>query len=128
MSQLNTKQEKAIEALLEYPTLSAAAIAAGVDRKTIRRWMGLPEFRRRLRESRDLVYEHAMARLTSQANNAVTVLSAAMLAQPLKGKEVTPLQAKAAAKLLSLAKTVRLEDVDELHARLSELLERYDKR
>ncbi|MEN6335970.1 MAG: hypothetical protein ABFE01_17080 [Phycisphaerales bacterium] len=114
--------------MLEYPTLSAAAIAAGVDRKTIRRWMGLPEFRRRLRESRDLVYEHAMARLTSQANNAVTVLSAAMLAQPLKGKEVTPLQAKAAAKLLSLAKTVRLEDVDELHARLSELLERYDKR
>jgi hypothetical protein len=72
---LGRKQEQAIAALLEKPTLGEAATAAGVDEKTLRRWLALPDFLAAYRQARAQVVEASIARLQQASGQAVDALT-----------------------------------------------------
>jgi hypothetical protein len=48
---LSRKQEQAIACLIQHPTIAATASAAGIDEKTLRKWMRLLAF-----EESDIVF------------------------------------------------------------------------
>lgn len=50
---MTPKQEKALAALLTYPTKEKAAAAAGISSKTLRRYLEDPEFQERYRAAFD---------------------------------------------------------------------------
>ena len=53
---LNAKQTKALECLLLYPTMQDAAKAAGIDVKTLRRYLQTPEFQNAYKQAtRDII-------------------------------------------------------------------------
>jgi transposase-like protein len=71
---LSRKQEQAIAALLEQPTLEAAARAIGVADVTLWRWMKQPEFANEYRTARRQVLETALAQLQQTARAAAEAL------------------------------------------------------
>src|SRR3712207_4332652 len=75
---LSRKQEQAIGALLQHPTLTAAAEAGGVDARTLRRWLADPLFKQSYRMARRQVVEHAVGRVQEVAGRAVETLQAAL--------------------------------------------------
>lgn len=91
---LSAQQRKAVEALMTHATVTAAAEAAGVTRKTIYRWKDQPEFVAALRQAeRDATAELSRA-LQRLSRSAIQVLSDAMrpgekMAHRLRGSEVT---------------------------------------
>ena len=72
---LTRKQEQAIAALLQAPTLKKAAAACGVAEKTLRRWMQLPGFITAWRGARRQAFEAAVAELERHALRAVRTLA-----------------------------------------------------
>lgn len=73
-AKLGVKQLAAIEALLTFATRKDAAQAAGVDRKTLQRWLANPTFAAELRAAESAVMDEASRRLLSIANDALTVI------------------------------------------------------
>jgi hypothetical protein len=71
---LTAKQERAITALLEHPTIVEAAAAADTDERTLRRWLALPVFLAAYRQARLQVVEASIARLQRASGAAVTTL------------------------------------------------------
>ncbi|HUU98415.1 MAG TPA: hypothetical protein VM487_21995 [Phycisphaerae bacterium] len=70
---------RAVAALLTEPTIGAAAKAAGVSERTLRRWLAdVPEFGAAYRAARRGVFDSAMAQLQIAATEAVGVLVRAM--------------------------------------------------
>jgi transposase-like protein len=73
--QLTFNQQRAVAALIENPTIAAAARQTGVNERTIRRWLNEnPDFRDELREMRQQYLVHAATRLQSTASRAVQTL------------------------------------------------------
>jgi hypothetical protein len=68
------KKEAAIAALLTQKNHEEAARAAGIDLKTLKRWMRLPEFIEEYRRVRWEVAEHAYARVQQNTPAAASVL------------------------------------------------------
>lgn len=60
---LTSKQERAIDALLQGETLSQTAQTVGVDRSTIHRWSAQPEFAASLNRRRLAMRDASMSRL-----------------------------------------------------------------
>src|SRR2546429_9717810 len=56
---LSTKQELALQAVISHPTLKEAALAAGISKTTLCRYMQDEAFARRLREARRDAVLHA---------------------------------------------------------------------
>ena len=56
------RQEKAIIALLNQPTMKEAAEAAGISEVTLWRWLQQPEFRASYMEARRVAVQRAIAR------------------------------------------------------------------
>lgn len=56
---MTPKQNKALQALLTHPTKSAAAAAAGIDEKTLRKYLADPEFQ--------AAYKSAFSNLVDEA-------------------------------------------------------------
>jgi hypothetical protein len=73
-SQLSRKQEQAIAALLELPTIDRAADKVGVSEKTLRNWLKVPEFLTAYRDARRQVVEESVALLQRLAAVGVTAL------------------------------------------------------
>jgi hypothetical protein len=71
---LTRRQEAAIAALLTAPTLADAAAAAGVSHRTLKRWIGVPEFSASYRQARRQVVEVVIGRLQQIAAQAVKTL------------------------------------------------------
>lgn len=71
VSELTPKQQRAIEALVQGKTNQEAAAAAGVNRKTITRWLQQPEFQTALRTAQHAAYDEAMADLAATSRLAV---------------------------------------------------------
>jgi hypothetical protein len=71
---LSRKQEEAVAALLQHPTLRRAAAAAGVDEKTLRKWLKLPAFLIAYRAARRQVVEAAIGHLQRATAAAVKAL------------------------------------------------------
>ncbi len=71
---LTRKQDGAIAALLSAPTVAAAATAAGIGERTLRRWLRDSAFVAAYRDARRKVVEAAVARLQNVAYEAVDAL------------------------------------------------------
>src|SRR5215213_4857777 len=67
-------QDRAIVALLNEPTLEAAAAAVGISDVTLWRWLKQPEFKTRVREARRAMVEGAIGRLQQATTEAVDAL------------------------------------------------------
>ena len=72
---LTAKQIKGLEALLEGANIQDAATAAGVNRKTIGRWLNDPAFWKLYQFNSRRVLELAARRLTGKLDAAVGLLS-----------------------------------------------------
>ena len=57
---LTPLQDKAVEAILQQPTLARAAAAVGVNERTLRRWMEEPVFRDAVQAARRAAFGQAM--------------------------------------------------------------------
>jgi hypothetical protein len=71
---LSRKQDEAIAALLSAPTIKEAAAAVGVDEKTVRRWLGEPDFAAAFRDARRQIVEEAITRAQQSTVEAVATL------------------------------------------------------
>ena len=109
---MERKQKLAIVALLQQPTVEAAAKAVGVADVTLWRWMQQPEFTERYRAARRQVLEQAIAQLQRASSEAVETLrrnlsctvasvevraALAIIDQAVKGAEVLDLETRIAA-------------------------------
>lgn len=72
------RQERAIVALLEQPTVEAAARVAGIGTVTLGRWMKRPDFQERFREARGRILDSTVLRLQNASGEAVEALRRAM--------------------------------------------------
>ncbi len=119
-AKLDRKQELAIVALLQEPTVEAAAQRAGVSPVTLWRWMQQPEFTERYRAARRQVLEQAIAQLQQASGEAVETLrrnltctvasvevraALAIIDQAVKGAEVLDLETRIAALETKAAET-----------------------
>lgn len=78
MSGLTSKQLRAVEAIACADTISEAAIACGVHRCTLHKWLTLPEFAAALEETQREARARAVRRLSSALDRAAqTVISLA---------------------------------------------------
>jgi hypothetical protein len=73
-TKLTRRQEQALLALLRRPTICGAAKLAGVDERTVRRWLQLPAFIAAYRACRRQLVEAALGRLQKSAAKAVKAL------------------------------------------------------
>jgi hypothetical protein len=71
---LGRKKELAIAALLQQPTILAAAQVVGIEECTLRKWLELPEFKTAYRKARQRVLEAAIGRLQQVTGDAVEAL------------------------------------------------------
>jgi predicted transcriptional regulator len=114
------RQEKAIIALLNQPTMKEAAEAAGISEVTLWRWLQTPDFRSSYMEARRVAVQRAIARTQAATTEAVETLREVMNDQTAKGSE----RIAAAKAILDYAlKGIELEDhemrLQELEARLA---------
>src|SRR5262245_10393307 len=80
-SKLPRKQEAAIAALLDAPTVVAAAARVGIGEKTLRRWLQERSFAAAYRSARRQSVELALARLQQVAAEAVGTLQTNLRAE-----------------------------------------------
>src|SRR5437764_9980785 len=114
------RQEKAIIALLNQPTMKEAAEAAGVSEVTLWRWLQNADFRSSYMEARRLAVQRAIARTQAATSEAVETLREVIRDKSAKGSE----RIAAAKAILDYAmKGVELEDyeqrLEELEAKLA---------
>lgn len=72
--ELNEKHVRAIEALLQEPTVSAAAKKAGVGQATLFRWLNDPQFAGAYKAARGRILEGTLTSLQSTSVDAVKCL------------------------------------------------------
>ena len=71
---LSRKQEQAIIALLQMPTIGEAAKAAGIGESTLGRWLQNDEFQERYREAKRQAVAQAVTRLQQVCSEATEAL------------------------------------------------------
>lgn len=76
---LSPRQEQAIAAMLSEQTLPKAAEAAGVNVRTLHRWLRLPEFAAAYRSARRETFAQAIALTQRYAALAVNTLAKVMM-------------------------------------------------
>lgn len=72
---LSVKQRAAVDALLAHGDQTQAARAAGVNQRTLRRWMHEPDFAAALTQAQDTVLDKVTADLVRAAGGAVALLA-----------------------------------------------------
>jgi hypothetical protein len=113
-SKFERKKEVAIAALLTQKNHEEAAHAIGIDLKTLKRWLRLPEFTKDYRRARWEVVEQACARAQQNTGTAISVLLKLMV----ESATPAPVRARAALGILDIARQAL--DFD-LETRVSEL-------
>jgi hypothetical protein len=109
------QQEAAIVALLTAPTLTEAALQAGISEPTLRRWLQRDDFQTAYREARRALMSQAMARLQQVTGTAITTLEAIMG----DAEATSSSRVSAARAVLELA--VRVAELGDLEARVTAL-------
>jgi hypothetical protein len=112
---LSGKQEQALIALLTEPTVEAAAAKAGMNARTLFRWLNDPPFVAAYREARRQAVQHATGRLQQAASDAVTTLQGVMTDTTAPA----PARVTAAKSVLELA--VKAVEIEDLMARIEAL-------
>ena len=118
------KQEQAISALLNEPTIEAAAKRIGVGETTLWRWLQIPSFQEQYRQAKRRVVEHAITQLQSACGEAV-----ACLREVMGDREATDSSRVSAARavLEQSIKTVELDDLNGRIAALESILEHKER-
>ncbi len=114
-NKLKAGQERAVLALLETPTIAAAAKQVGVDESTLRRWRGEPEFGRALEEARREAFGAALLRIQGGIGKAVAALLGI-----LEEEQAKPQERISAARIL-LDQAHRAEEALDVRQRLAAL-------
>jgi hypothetical protein len=105
---LSTKQENAIVALLNEPSVAKAAQASGLNQKTIHRWLDEPVFSRAYRKARRESFAQAVAATQRYAPVAVQTL-AKIMADPTLSASA---RVSAATSLLKFSReSIELDDL-----------------
>jgi hypothetical protein len=112
---LGAKQDAAILALLSSRNVEEAARTAGVNQRTLFRWMKEPAFNAAYRAARRAAFGQTVARLQYASGAAASVLLK-VLADP-----ATPASTKVRAAESVLAHTIKAMEVDDIDARVTEL-------
>lgn len=115
LSGLTPKQEEAIVALLNQPTVRAACEAIGVGERTIHRWLDDPAFAEAYRRARRETFRQAIGLTHKYAALAVQTL-AKVMADP---KAPHGAKVSAAARLLEFSREAL--ELDDLAARVDAL-------
>jgi hypothetical protein len=71
---LTPLQDRAVEAILQQPTLARAAAAVGINERTLRRWLTEPLFRDAVQAARRAAFGQAMGLVQWYASVAVAAL------------------------------------------------------
>jgi len=71
---LNTRQTRAISGLLQEPTIARAALVAGVDERTVYRWLKEPRFKQAYLDARRDAFGQATTLMQRAAPAAVSTL------------------------------------------------------
>ena len=109
------REARAIAALISQPTATAAAAAAGVGDRTLRRWMARPDFSRRLRTAQNEVLDQAFGTLRVATVEAVAAL------REIVGDQAGAKSARVAAARVVLDGARRAFQMEELEQRLQAL-------
>jgi histone H3/H4 len=122
---LTPKQEQALIALLNEPTIERAAKTAGVGERTLHRWLDEPVFSRAYRKARREAFAQAMSASQKYAPVAVQVLAKIMTDATLS----VSARVSAATALLKFSReSIELDDlatrVDDLERSMKEASER----
>ena len=112
MAELSDRQRRALTALLDAPSIAAAAKQSCTGERTLRRWLAEPTFREHYREASRRLLEDASGRLRAAAGEAVDTLRTAL------HSENEHVKVRAALGILDAALKV---DIDELTARIEAL-------
>ena len=115
-TELTAKQEKAIAALLDRPTIREAAQSVNVGEATLWRWLQEPEFQRAYRTARRQVVEHSISELQSATSEAVAALKRNLTcgnqSVEVRAAQIILEQSVKAVELVDLAE--RVEEIEQL--------------
>lgn len=117
-SALTAKQETFIMAMLSAPSIVEAARITGINEKTARRWLKLPEVRTAYQGAQREVYDASLTTLKLAVHDAVSVLT-----QTMKD-ELTPASTRVRAAQIVIEQAVELQKMSELEQKLVELEQR----
>jgi hypothetical protein len=112
---LTINQRRAIVALTSAASLEEAAGNAGVNRRTLFRWLRLPHFRKALREARSQVFAAALAGV-----HHVVSRSGDILAEIIDNRDASP-AARVSAVRAALRAAQIAQQTDEFEERLASL-------
>jgi hypothetical protein len=118
---LTSRQLKALEAIMSEPTIQAAAMRTGVERKTLYRWLDEPAFADALREARSQAFERTMSALAAAAEKAVEVLREFLDKEESSAKPGASVRIRAVR--VALDSMLRTRDLIEVEERLKKLEE-----
>ena len=119
---MSGKQQKAIGCLLTCRSIVEASKCAGVNERTLRRWLADRDFSAALRRARQQAFDVVVSRVASIALEAVEFLAKVIqdTAAPVS------VRVRAALGILSNASTLHDADIqtrlDEIEARLEEII------
>lgn len=71
---LNSRQQKAIPALLAHPTTKGAATSLGINEMTLIRWLKQPDFEAAYREARYVMMDESFSMLQKASIEAVSTV------------------------------------------------------
>ena len=112
---LRPNQRLAIEMLLTHGEVQAAAVAAGVSRDSVHRWLKEPVFVVALREAERIAIGCAARSLARLATKATTILEAAM------DDTAAPMSTRIRAAEAVLTRLIQLREFTDLEERLTAL-------
>jgi len=112
---LSRKQDQAIIALLQMPTIGEASKQAGIGEATLWRWLQLPEFQVRYRGAKRQAVAQAIARLQQASSEAVETL------QRVMNDPETSASARVSAAKIVLDAALKGSEIEDLSARLEQL-------
>jgi hypothetical protein len=117
---LTRKANAAIAALLSHATLADAAGSVGISETTLWRWLQRDDFRRRLRQAQETVFDGALKTLQGSTTEAVNCLR-----RNLNCKRPS-VQVQAARSIIHY--TLKTRELFDLQVRLDELEARLEER
>ena len=117
---LTSSQTRALDALLDGLTIQDAAAVAGVNRKTVSRWLEQPDFWRAYTQRSGQTLQLAARRLTGRIDSALSVLDAVL------ADDEAPAGVRLRAAQLTIDSALRLVDAADFADRLAALEARLD--
>ncbi|MDA8139438.1 MAG: hypothetical protein M0036_12375 [Desulfobacteraceae bacterium] len=115
MREIAPKQQRAILALLESPTIQKAASQVGISEATLYRWLSNDAFKEELKATKQKIVGHAIARIQNATGLAVDALV------EILGDKNSPPSTRVAASRVILEITNKAVEIEELQSRLDRI-------